>query len=107
MRGGIVIEREMLVFLFHVYGRLWPRDLYGPVLAVFIVYRDWPLVALNPLTALRGYLYDECFRFRVFLSRFEVNMSCRLIFNSDETFNSVGSFVIFVKIIYLYDFRER
>ena len=87
MRGEIVIEREMLVFLFHVYGRLWPRDLYEPVLAVFIVYRDWPLVALNPLTALRGYLYDECFRFRVFLSRFEVNMSCRLIFNSDETFN--------------------
>ena len=39
---------------------LWPRDLYGPILAIFIVYRDWPLVALNPLTALRGYLYNEC-----------------------------------------------
>ena len=49
MRGGIVIERKMLVFLFYVYGRVWPRDLYGPVLAVFIAYRDWPLVALNPL----------------------------------------------------------
>ena len=60
MSGGVVIERKMFVFLFYVYGRVWPRDLYGPVLAVFIAYRDWPLVALNPLTALRGYLYDEC-----------------------------------------------
>ena len=83
MRGGVVIERKMLVFVFYVWGRVWPRDLYGPILAIFIVYRDWPLVALNPLTALRGYLYDECFRFRVFLNRVEVNTSCRLVFSSD------------------------
>ena len=98
MRGGLVI-------LLSVFGQVWPFE-FGFCLGLdgrICIYRDWPLVALNPLTALRGYLYDECFRFRfrVFLSRFEVNMSCRLIFNSDETFNSVGSFVIFVKIIYL------
>ena len=62
MSGGVVIERKMFVFLFYVYGRVWPRDLYGPVLAIFIAYRDWPLVALNPLPLFkRFYIYDECF----------------------------------------------
>ncbi|KAG5374135.1 hypothetical protein IGI04_042546 [Brassica rapa subsp. trilocularis] len=40
--GGEEVDRPADAFV-------WPRDLYGPVLAVFIAYRDWPLVALNPL----------------------------------------------------------
>ena len=40
---------------------LYFERLYGPVLAVFIAYRDWPLVALNPLPLYAVYLYDKCF----------------------------------------------
>ena len=68
-------------------GRAWLSNFVRAYFGRFC--RDWPLVALNPLTALRGYLYDECFRFQVFLSRFEVNMSCRLIFNFVEAFNLI------------------
>ena len=89
MRGGVIIEREMLAFPFYVCGRMWPlfREIVWACFGRFIVYRDWPLGASNPYRFMRLYIYMMSILFRIFLSRFEVNMSCRLIFNSVETFN--------------------
>ncbi|KAG5374324.1 hypothetical protein IGI04_042363 [Brassica rapa subsp. trilocularis] len=45
----------------------------------YLYFQDWPLVALNPLPLYAVYLYDKCFVSSFFLSRVEVNTSCRLI----------------------------
>ena len=72
-----------------VFGRVW-------LFQIWILLRPrWPYLYLpglaiggfESLTALRGFMYRMDVSFRIFLSRFEINMSCRLIFNSDETFN--------------------
>ena len=60
---------------------LWLSVAFGFCLGLdgrICIYRDWPLVALNPLPSYAVYLYDECF-----VSRVEVNTSCRLVFSSD------------------------
>ena len=56
MRGGLVI-------LLSVFGQVWPFE-FGFCLGLdgrICIYRDWPLVALNPLPPYAVYLYDECF----------------------------------------------
>ena len=54
MRDGSVIL---------VFGRVWPFE-FGFRLGLdgrICIYRDWPLVALNPFPLYAVYLYDECF----------------------------------------------
>ena len=60
MRGGVIIEREALVYPFYVCGRMWPliREIVWACFGRFIVYRDWPLVALNLYRFTRFYIYE-------------------------------------------------
>ena len=70
-------------------GRMWPLNFVLACFGRFYLYRDWPLVASNPYRyAVYIYIYltDVCLSYLV-SNGFEVNMSCRLIFNSVETFN--------------------
>ena len=46
-----------------VFGRVWPF-IFGFRLGLdghICIYRDWPLVALNPFPLYAVYLYDKCF----------------------------------------------
>ena len=66
-------------------GRVWPSNFVWACFGRFYFYRDWPLVALNPYRY-AVHILDVCVSYFV-LSGFEVNLICRLIFNSVGTFN--------------------
>ena len=86
----MIVERKMLVFPFYVCGRMWPlfREIVWACFGRFYCLSGLAVGGFESLTALRGfYIYDGCFISSFFLSRLKVNMSFRLIFNSDETFN--------------------
>ena len=73
-----------LYYLYLAECGLYVETLCGPVWPLCF-YRDWPLVALNPYRS--AVLYDEYLSNYFVLNMSEINMSCRLIFSSNETFN--------------------
>ena len=59
MRGGVIIEREMLVFPFYVCGRMWPlfREIVWACFGHFYCLSGLAVGGFESLTALRGFIY--------------------------------------------------
>ena len=65
---------------------LYFERLYGPVLAV-LSFTGTVVGGFESLPLYAVFIYMMDILFRIVLIKFELNMSCRLIFNFVETFN--------------------
>ena len=85
----MIIEREVFVYLFYVCGRMWPlfQEIIWACFGRFIILPGLAVGGFQSLPLYAVFIYMMGILFRIVLSEFEVNMSCRLIFNFVETFN--------------------
>ena len=85
----MIIEREVFVYLFYVCGRMWPlfRENVWACFGRFIILPGLAIGIFESLPLYAVFIYMMDILFRIVLSKFEFNISCRLIFNSVETFN--------------------
>ena len=85
----MIIEREVFVYLFYVCGRMWPlfQEIIWACFGRFIILPGLAVGGFESLLLYAVYIYMMDILCRIILSKFELNTSCRFIFNSVETFN--------------------